>query len=59
MPTVYHFDIPVDNPARAQQFYKNVFEWEMKKVTSQVNPKVELWMCETENENGIKVLQEE
>jgi predicted enzyme related to lactoylglutathione lyase len=26
----------------------------MKKVESQVNPKVELWMCETEDENGPK-----
>jgi uncharacterized protein len=54
MPTVYHFDIPVDDANRAQQFYKNVFGWDMKKVESQVDPKVELWMCETEDENGKK-----
>jgi predicted enzyme related to lactoylglutathione lyase len=54
MPTVYHFDIPVDDPNRAQQFYKDVFGWNMKKLNSQVDPKVELWMCETEDENGIK-----
>jgi predicted enzyme related to lactoylglutathione lyase len=55
LPTVYHFDIPVDDDAnRAQQFYKNVFGWDMKKVESQVDPKVELWMCETEDENGKK-----
>ncbi len=54
MPTVYHFDIPVDNADRAQQFYKEVFGWNMKKLSSQVNSKVELWMCETEDENGRK-----
>jgi predicted enzyme related to lactoylglutathione lyase len=54
MPTVYHFDIPVDDANRAQQFYKNVFGWDMKKVESQVEPKVELWMCETEDKNGKK-----
>jgi predicted enzyme related to lactoylglutathione lyase len=54
MPTVYHFDIPVDDANRAQQFYKNVFGWDMKKITSQVDPNIELWMCETEDENGRK-----
>jgi uncharacterized protein len=54
MPTVYHFDIPVDDANRAQQFYKNVFEWDMKKVESRVEPKVDLWMCETEDEDGNK-----
>lgn len=51
MPTVTHFDIPVDNPDRAQQFYEKVFGWNMKKVT---NPATEtdLWMCETEDEFG-------
>lgn len=58
MPTVYHFDIPVDDTNRAQQFYKNVFGWDMKRVDSQVDSKVELWMCETEDENGKKVLRE-
>ncbi|WP_425305564.1 hypothetical protein [Candidatus Nitrosocosmicus arcticus] len=34
MPTLYHFDIPVDNTGRAQQFYKYVFGWNMKKLSS-------------------------
>jgi predicted enzyme related to lactoylglutathione lyase len=39
MPTVYHFDIPVDDANRAQQFYKDVFGWNIKKkITSQVDP---------------------
>ena len=54
MPTVYHFDIPVDNADRAQQFYKDVFGWDMKKLNSQVDSKIELWMCETEDESGRK-----
>ena len=54
MPTVYHFDIPVNNANRAQQFYKDVFGWNMKKLNSQADPKVDLWMCETEDENGRK-----
>lgn len=43
MPTVYHFDIPVDDANRAQQFYKDVFGWDTKKITSQVDPNIELW----------------
>src|SRR5918992_540428 len=54
MPTVYHFDIPVDDANRAQQFYKDVVGWDTKKITSQVDPNIELWMCETEDENGRK-----
>lgn len=54
MPTVYHFDIPVDDADRAQQFYKDVFGWDMKKITSKIDPNVELWMCETEDESGRK-----
>ena len=54
MPTLYHFDIPVDNADRAKQFYKYVFGWDMKNLNSQVDPKVELWMCETEDESGRK-----
>jgi uncharacterized protein len=54
VPTIHHFDIPVDDATRAKQFYKDVFGWDMKKLESQVDPKVELWMCETEDENGRK-----
>jgi uncharacterized protein len=54
MPTLCHFDIPVDNVDRAKQFYKDVFGWNMKKLNSRVDSKVELWMCETEDESGRK-----
>ena len=53
MPTVTHFDIPVDDPDRAQSFYQNVFGWNMKKVSNPVTGR-DLWMCETEDEGGNK-----
>ncbi|MBI1662161.1 MAG: VOC family protein [Nitrosopumilus sp.] len=31
MPRFSHFDIPSDNPERAQKFYKEVFDWKFKK----------------------------
>ena len=34
MPTLCHFDIPVDNVDRAKQLYKDLFEWNMKKLNS-------------------------
>jgi len=27
MSRITHFDIPADDPARAQKFYKEVFDW--------------------------------
>ena len=53
MPTITHFDNPVDNPDRAQTFYEKVFGWNMKKVTNPVTG-AELWMCQTEDEFGNK-----
>jgi len=31
MPRITHFDIPADDPARAQKFYKEVFGWKFEK----------------------------
>ena len=31
MPRISHFDIPVDDPKRAQKFYKEVFDWKFEK----------------------------
>ena len=31
MPRVSHFDIPADDPKRAQKFYKEVFDWKFEK----------------------------
>jgi len=31
MPRISHFDIPVDDPKRAQKFYKTAFDWKFEK----------------------------
>jgi predicted enzyme related to lactoylglutathione lyase len=31
MPRVSHFNVPVDNPERAQKFYEKVFNWKFEK----------------------------
>ena len=31
MPRVVHFEIPADNPERAQQFYGEIFGWQFQK----------------------------
>jgi uncharacterized protein len=31
MSRVVHFEIPADNPARAEKFYKEVFDWKFQK----------------------------
>lgn len=54
MPTVRHFDIPIDDLDRSQKFYRDVFGWDMKKVGNPATPQIELWMCETEDSNGNK-----
>ncbi|MBA3285754.1 MAG: VOC family protein [Nitrosopumilus sp.] len=37
MPTVQHFDIPIDDLDRDQKFYRDVFGWDMKKVGNPAN----------------------
>ena len=43
MPRIIHFDIPADNPARAQQFYSEIFGWKFDKW----NGPMEYWMAKT------------
>ena len=31
MPRVSHFNVPADNPERAQKFYEKVFDWKFEK----------------------------
>ena len=31
MSRITHFNIPVDDPGRAQKFYKEVFDWKFEK----------------------------
>lgn len=43
MPRVSHFDIPADDPKRAQKFYKEVFGWKFKKWDGPMD----YWMAKT------------
>ena len=43
MPRIIHFDIPTDDPARAQKFYADVFGWKFDKW----NGPMEYWMAKT------------
>lgn len=49
MNTVQFFEIHVDNPKRAIDFYTNVFGWEFVKTP---NPTVEYWEIRTKGING-------
>ncbi|WP_148685742.1 VOC family protein [Candidatus Nitrosocosmicus hydrocola] len=54
MPTVQHFEIPVDDVDRAQKFYKVVFSWSMQKWSNPTDPSQEYFMFETSDESGNK-----
>jgi len=43
MPRIIHFDIPADDPARAQKFYQDIFGWKFDKW----NGPMEYWMAKT------------
>ena len=43
MPRIIHFDIPADDPARAQKFYQEIFGWKFDKW----NGPMEYWMVKT------------
>jgi uncharacterized protein len=43
--TVVHFEIPADDPERAQKFYRELFGWEIEKYSSEGGP--EYWMVRT------------
>ncbi len=40
---IVHFDVPADDPARAQKFYSEVFDWKFDKW----NGPMEYWMVMT------------
>ena len=46
MPRVIHFDIPADDPKRAQKFYQEVFGWKFDKWDGPM----EYWMIKTGDE---------
>ena len=51
MPRISHFDIPADDPKRAQKFYQDVFGWKFDKW----NGPMEYWMVKTgdDKQSGI------
>ncbi len=51
MPRITHFDIPSDDPERAQKFYSEVFGWKFDKWDGPM----EYWMVKTgeSNQPGI------
>ena len=46
MPRISHFDIPADDPERAQKFYGEVFDWKFEKWDGPVD----YWMARTGTE---------
>jgi hypothetical protein len=49
MPRPVHFELPADDPARAQQFYGKVFGWEFQKYEGPMD----YWMVMTGEGDGI------
>jgi len=43
MPKVVHFEIPADNPERANKFYADIFGWEISKMPGPED----YWMLKT------------
>ncbi len=48
MPTIAHFDIPADEPARAKDFYEKLFGWKM----TQIPGPNEYYLFQTTSEEG-------
>ncbi len=48
MPTIVHFEIPVDDVQRAKKFYADLFGWEFKEASG-----MEYWMITTSGENKV------
>ncbi|NHH98380.1 hypothetical protein DYY66_0096 [Candidatus Nitrosotalea sp. FS] len=50
MPRITHFDIPSDNPERAQKFYQNTFGWKFDKWDGPM----EYWMIRTGDDSPAR-----
>ena len=48
MPTLMHFEIPVDNVERAKSFYSKLFGWEIKEI-----PSMDYWIITTGGEKAV------
>jgi predicted enzyme related to lactoylglutathione lyase len=51
MPRIIHFDVPADDPHRAQEFYKQTFGWKFDKW----NGPMEYWMIKTGEEQSAGI----
>jgi predicted enzyme related to lactoylglutathione lyase len=49
MPTIVHFDIPVESIARAKAFYETLFNWKIEKVPGDM----QYFLIETTDLDGI------
>ena len=54
MPTIVHFDIPVDDIERAKKFYSDLFGWKIEKWSESGTGDMEYWMVTTTDEKGNK-----
>lgn len=50
MPQDVHFDIPVDNPERAERFYSQLFGWKMRKVSL---PGYDYWLLRSAKDENL------
>jgi predicted enzyme related to lactoylglutathione lyase len=48
MPSIVHFEIPVDDAKRAMKFYRELFGWKMESFA----PGMEYWVIETKDGIG-------
>ncbi len=48
MPTIVHFDVPVDDIDRAKKFYKELFGWKIERMPGEI----EYYGISTVDENG-------
>jgi len=48
MPTIVHFDIPVDNIERAKKFYQELFDWKIEALPGPM----EYYNISTKNDKG-------
>ncbi len=45
--TVVHFEIPADDPERAARFYRELFGWEINRITGASNGGQDYWLVKT------------
>ena len=65
MPTIVHFEIPVDDTERAKKFYTDLFGWKMEKLpgtddrqltSAATGQPIEYWTVTTIDDKGNKAL---